>query len=96
MQPKPTPRVPEPTPEPPPIQPKPEPIKPKPQPNKEDTSKTKSIVGMVIAILFILVGLGIPIVYVVYRYVFSDDDDRSPNDDTEYDDTPESTNPLDW
>ena len=96
VHPKPTPKVPKLSPEPQPIQPKPEPEKPKPQPDKKDISETKSTVGMVIALLFILVGLGIPIVYVVYRYVFSDDDDHSPNDDTEYDDTHESTNPLDW
>ena len=105
VQPKPTPKVPEstlepapiqPKPEPEPVKPKPEPEKPKPQPDKKDISETKSTVGMVIAILFILVGLGIPIVYAVYRYVFSDDDGHSPNDDTEYDDTHESTDPLDW
>ena len=97
----PTPVIPEPTPEQPPIQPKPEPIKPKPEPEpekseppKKDTSKTGSIVGMVLATLFILVGLGIPIAYIVYRFVFADNDDD--DDDIYYDDTPESTNPLDW
>ena len=96
----PTPVVPEPTPEQPPIQPKPEPIKPKPEPEpekskppKKDTSETGSPVGMVLATLFILVGLGIPIAYIVYRFVFADDDD---DDDIYYDDTPESKNPLDW
>lgn len=97
----PTPVIPESTPEQPPIQPKPEPIKPKPEPEpekskppKKDTSKTSSTVGMVLATLFILVGLGIPIAYIVYRFVFADDDDD--DDDIYYDDTPESTNPLDW
>ena len=96
----PTPVIPESTPEQPPIQPKPEPIKPKPEPEpekskppKKDTSKTGSTVGMVLATLFILVGLGIPIAYIVYRFVFADDDD---DDDIYYDDTPESKNPLDW
>ena len=97
----PTPVIPEPTPEQPPIQPETEPIKPKPEPEpekskppKEDTSETGSIVGMVLATLFILVGLGIPIAYIVYRFVFADNDDD--DDDIHYDDTPESTNPLDW
>lgn len=97
----PTPVIPEPTPEQPPIQPEPELIKPKPEPEpekseppKKDTSETGSTVGMVLATLFILVGLGIPIAYIVYRFVFADNDDD--DDDIYYDDTPESTNPLDW
>ena len=95
----PTPEIPVPEPEKPkpePKKPKPEPKKPKPEkpkPAKKDTSKTSNPVGMVIATLFILLGLGIPIAYVVYRFVFADDDD---DDDIYYDDTPESTNPLDW
>ena len=97
----PTPVIPEPSPEQPPIQPEPEPIKPKPEPEpekskppKKDTSETGSPVGMVLATLFILVGLGIPIAYIVYRLVFADNGDD--DDDIYYDDTPESTNPLDW
>lgn len=95
----PTPVIPESTPEQPPIQPKPEPIKPEPEPEKskppkKDTSKTGSPVGMVLATLFILVGLGIPIAYIVYRFVFADNNDD--DDDIYYDDTPESKNPLDW
>lgn len=97
----PTPVIPEPTPEQPPIQPEPEPIKPKPEPEpekskppKKDPSETGSPVGMVLATLFILVGLGIPIAYIVYRFVFADNGDD--DDDIYYDDTPESTNPLDW
>ena len=98
VRPTPTPEIIDPTPEtlpikPTPIEPKPE----KPESDKKNTSDTNSTAGMVIAMLFILIGLGIPIVYVVYRYVFSDnDDDDWPDDDTEYDDTFESTNPLDW
>ena len=91
VQPKPTPKVPELTPEPLPIQPKPEPEKLKPQPDKKESSGTNSAAGMVIATLFILIGLGIPIAFLVYRFIISDDDD-----DTESDDTHESTNPLDW
>ena len=92
MQPKPIPKVPELTPEPPPIQPKPEPEKPKPQPDKKESSETNNAAGMVIATLFILIGLGIPVAFLVYRFIISDSDD---DDDTEYDDTHESTNPLD-
>ena len=97
----PTPVIPEPTPEQPPIQPKPEPIKPKPEPEKskppkKDTSKAGSAVGMVLATLFILVGLGIPIAYIVYRFIFADDDEDWHDDNTQYDDTRESKNPLDW
>ena len=77
-----------------PEEPKPEPKKPKPE--KKDTSETSNAVGMVLATLFILVGLGIPIAYIVYRFVFADDDDDDwHDDDIYYDDTPESTNPLD-
>ena len=97
----PRPEIPVPEPEKPkPEEPKPEP-KPKPEteksePEKKGTSKTGSTMGMVIATLFILVGLGAPIAYLVYRFVFADDDDDWNDDDTQYDDTHESTNPLDW
>ena len=96
----PTPITPEPEPEPPPIQPKPEPVKPKPEPerpepDKKGSSKTNNAAGMVIATLFILIGLGVPIAYVVYRFIFADDDNDWHDDDTQYDDTQESTNPLD-
>ena len=96
----PTPDIPVPEPEKPkPEEPKPESEKPKPEkpkPQKKDTSKTGSTAGKVIATLFVLIGLGIPIAYVVYRFVFADDDDDWHDDDTQYDDTHESTNPLDW
>ena len=94
----PTPEIPTPKPDTPRPEPKPETepdkTKPeKPKPEKENRSETSSAVGAVIATLFILLGLGIPIVYLVYRFVFADDDD---DNDIYYDDTPESTNPLDW
>ena len=101
VQPKPTPKTPELTPEPPPIQPKPEPEpvkltpepeKPKPPPPKKESSGTNRAAGMVIATLFVLIGVGIPIAFLVYRFIISDSDD---DDDTEYDGTHESTNPLD-
>ena len=84
----PTPLIPESTPETPPTQPKPE-------PSTENTSQTSSAVGMVIAIFFILLGLGIPVAYIIYRFIFTNDDDDWHHDDTHYDDTQESTNPLD-
>ena len=101
VQPKPAPKVPEPTPEPILIQPKPEPEpvkptpapeKPQPQPQKEESSGTNRAAGMVIATLFVLIGVGIPIAFLVYRFIISEPDD---NDETEVDDPPESTNPLD-
>ena len=79
-----------------PIIPVPEPEPEKPEPNKKDASQTNNTAGMVIATLFILVGLGIPIAYIVYRFVFADNDDDWHDDDTQYDDIQESTNPLDW
>jgi len=88
----PTPEIPTPEPDTPRPKPKPETETDKTKPEKENRSDEGSTVGVVIATLFILLGLGIPIAYVVYRFVFTDDDD----DDTYYDDTPESTNPLDW
>lgn len=104
VQPKPTPIVPELTPKKPPIKtvpekPKPEEPEPKkPKPEEKVTSKSSNIVGGIIATLFFLIGLGVPIGYLVYRFVFADDD----NDDDWYDDstvndnTTESKNPLDW
>ena len=105
--PDPVPEITEPTPETPPIKPVPEetqPEKTKPEetkPQKKDASNAKSTAGMVLAVLFILIGLSIPIVYFVYRYVFSDDDDDWRDNDNNFDDSfdstdSSSTNPLDW
>ena len=100
VQPKPTPTTPEPTPEPPPIQPKPEPEpvkptpepeKPRPQPDRKESSDTNRAAGMVFATLFILIGVGVPIAFLVYRFIISEPDD----DEMEDDDPHESTNPLD-
>ncbi len=91
--PTPKPDTPRPKPEKPRPEPKPETEPDKTKPEKENRSETSSAVGAVIATLFILLGLGIPIVYLVYRFVFADDDD---DNDIYSDDTPESTNPLDW
>ena len=101
VEPKPTPTMPEPTSKPGPMQPKPEPEpvkptlepeKPKPQPDNRKSSGTNSVAGMVIATLFILIGVGVPIAFLVYRFIISEPDD---NDETEYDEPHESTNPLD-
>lgn len=89
---EPTPTMPEPTPKPEPMQPEPEPEKPKPQPDNRKFSGTNSVAGMVIATLFILIGVGIPIAFLVYRFIISEPDD---DDETEVDDPHESTNPLD-
>ena len=80
----------------PPIKPNPEkpspstpPIKPDPEepaPEGEDPSDTNSAAGKLFAVLLILIGLGILIVYVVYRFVLSDSDDDWPDEVSEYDD----------
>ena len=99
VQPKPTPTTPESTPKPLPMQPKPEPVKPTPepekprtQPDRKESSETNNAAGMVIATLFILIGVGVPIAFLVYRFIISEPDD---DDETKYDDPHESTNPLD-
>ena len=90
---------PQPTPEPPELPPETLPIKPtpektptpeEPKPEKE-TQGSGSVVGGVIAMIFILVGIGVPLAYVVYRFIISDTDDDWPDDDTYYDGTSEST-----
>ena len=90
----PEPVQPAPKPEPEPIQPtpsttptEPEPEKTKPEPEKQDTSEKTNPVGVVITILFILIGFGVPIGYVLYRFILGDKDDDFPDDNTEYDDT---------
>ena len=92
-----TPEITEPTPSTPPIEPSPE----EPKPEKEASTDKSNILGVVITIIFFVVGLGIPLVYVVYRLVSSDTDDDPPDNDTEFKDSFESTdssstNPLDW
>ena len=71
----------------PPIKPNPE----KSEPENQDDSDTNSAAGKVFAVLFILIGLGILIVYVVYRFVLSDSDDDWPDEDSEYDDEDSSS-----
>ena len=88
---------PRPRPKPEPVVPGPAPETPPVKPEKEDTSGTSNPLGMFIATLFILGSLAI-IGYVVYRFVFAEEDDGDTyyDGDTEYDDTDESTDPLDW
>ncbi len=69
----------------PPVKPRPE----KPMPERQTASDTDNVAGQVIAIIFILVGVAIPIVYLVYRYLRSDGngngDDDWPDEDAEND-----------
>ncbi len=102
VEPKPTPKDPDLTPEKPPI--KTTPVEPKPEepkpdseePTEKNTPESNNIIGVIIATLFFILGLGVPIGYLVYRFVFADDDDDDRYDDTVYDDTTESKSPLDW
>ena len=68
---------------------KPDPEKPKPE--KQDASEKTNPVGIVIATLFILIGLGVPIAYVLYRFILGDKDDDFPDDpDDNIDSSPTS------
>ena len=88
VQPAPKPVQPAPKPEPELIQPTPSTTPTEPEPEKPEDSEKSNPVGMVIATLFILVGIGVPIGYVLYRFILGDRDDDFPDDDyTEYDDT---------
>lgn len=97
--PKPEPVQPTPKPEPIPTAPSTTPDKPDPektQPEKQGTSQKTNPVGVVMAALFILVVIGVPIAYVLYRLITGGGDDDYPDGESEYDDietTP--TNALD-
>ena len=86
-----------PTPKPEPILPvEPEKTKPeKPKPEKKDASEKPNPVGIVIATLFILIGLGVPIGYVLYRFILRDTDDDYSDDDRDDDMDSSSPNALD-
>ena len=90
--PQPTPEPPESPPETLPIKPTPEetPTPEEPKPEKE-TRGSGSVVGGVIVMILILIGIGVPLAYAVYRFIISDTDDDWPDDDTYYDETSEST-----
>lgn len=95
VQPIPTPKLTTPT-----VEPSPE----KPKQERQTASDTDNVAGHIIAIIFILVGIAVPIVYLVYRYLLSnpngDGDDDWPDEDADDDglllprDT-DSKNPLD-
>ena len=73
-----------------------EPIPEKSEPEKQDNSKGSNPVGVVIFTLFVLIGFGAPIAYVLYRFITGDKDDDFPDGESEYDDIgPSSTNALD-
>ena len=97
--PKPEPVQPTPKPESTPIAPSTTPDKPDPEktkPEEQDTSQKSNPAGVVIVTLFIFVVIGVPIAYVLYRFITGDGDDDYPDGEPEYDDidTP-STNALD-
>ena len=85
--PTPAPKITEPTPQTPPIKPAPE----KPKPEKQASTDSNNVVGSVIAIIFILVGIGAPIVYLVYRFILAERDNHWQDGDAEYEDTFDST-----
>ena len=63
-------------------------------------TESSNVVGSVIAIIFILVGIGAPVVYLMYRFILAEKDAHLQNGDSEYDDTynstgSSSTSPLD-
>lgn len=95
-EPKPAPEVTDPTPQTPPTKPASE----EPKPEKRTNTESSNIVGSMIAIIFILVGIGAPVVYLLYRFILAEKDEYRQNGDSEYDDTynstdSSSTNPLD-
>lgn len=83
VRPTPTPEITDPTPSTPPIKPVPE----EPKPEKQASTDSNNVLGGVIAIIFILVGIGAPIVYLVYRFILSERDDQWENGDSEYEKT---------
>ena len=84
LKPEPTPTTPSTTPD------KSDPEKTKPE--KQNASKKTNPVGVVVATLFILVGIGVPIAYVLYRFITGDGDDDFPNGESEYDDIDTTSN----
>ena len=94
MQPKPKePKPEEPKPE------KPKPVKPEPEkskPKKQDDRENGNPVGMFLATLFLLIGIGGPLGYLLYRVILGDDDDDDyPDDGIYYDDIDISISDLD-
>ena len=69
--------------EPKPIKPEPE----KPKPEKMDDEDQPNPVGVIIATLFLIIGIGIPVGIYLYRVIKEDNDDDYNDDDIFYDDT---------
>ena len=84
---RPAPVQPTPTPKPKPTVPPVEPSPEKPKPMRQTASDTDNVAGHVIAIIFILVGIAVPIAYLLYRYLLSnpngDGDDNWPDADAD-------------
>ena len=92
VRPKATPEVTDPTPQTPPTKPAPEEPKPEePKPEKQTNTESSKVVGSVIAIIFILVGIGAPVVYLLYRFILAEKNEHWQNGDSEHDDTYDST-----
>ena len=96
VHPKPAPEGTDPTPQTTPTKPAPE----EPKPEKQTNTESSNVVGSVIAIIFILVGIGAPVVYLMYRFILTEKNVHLQNGDSEYDDTynstdSSSTSPLD-
>ena len=94
----------QPIPTPKPTTPTVEPSTEKPKQERQTASDTDNVAGHIIAIIFILVGIAVPIVYLVYRYLLSnpngDGDDDWPDEDDDDDGLllprdADSKNPLD-
>lgn len=77
----------------------PEPIKPKPiipepekpKPEKIDDEDQPNPVGVILATLFLLIGIGIPVGILLYSLYKKDNDDDSTDDDIFYDHTDSSS-----
>ena len=89
--PQPKPERPKPTPETPPKPTPEETSTPEESKPEKQTTESGSVVGGVIAIIFILVGIGAPIAYLVYRFILAERDEHWQNDDSEYEDAVDST-----
>lgn len=77
---------------------KPEPIEPepkKPKPEKVDDGGKPNSVGMVLATLFLLIGIAVPIGIILYRVILGDNDDDDLDDGIYYDDIETSISDLD-
>lgn len=76
-----------------PVKPQPEPEKPKPE--KQGDKEDSNPVGMFLATLFLLIGIGGPLGYLLYRVILGDNDDDYSEDGIYYDDIDISISDLD-